>query len=77
MRYVQAVLRWERRGQPRHSRKCCARMVWPSERFVHQPEVCDQLLNPTEVELEKAADVEYATRRRTRGRRGKRGRHKG
>ena len=58
MRYVQAVLRWERAGEPRHSRKCCARMVWPTERRRHPPSACDALLNPEEKAAELALDVE-------------------
>ena len=66
MRYVQAVLRWERAGEPRHSRKCCARMVWPSERRVHPPEACASLLSSAEQELEARADAEAALRPRSR-----------
>ena len=41
MRYVKAALRWERRGEPRHSQECCSRMVWRTERGSHPPSVCD------------------------------------
>ncbi|KAL1511293.1 hypothetical protein AB1Y20_006098 [Prymnesium parvum] len=57
LRYVAAVLRWERRGEPRHSQRCCARMVWPSERSRQPPSVCDSLLSPREVEEEAAVDA--------------------
>ena len=72
MRYVQAVLRWERAGEPRHSRKCCARMVWPSERRVHPPEACQALLSPAEAAAEAALDEEFAKKRPARGRGGRR-----
>jgi hypothetical protein len=74
MRYVQAVLRWERTGEPRHSRQCCARMVWPTERGRHPPEACQALLSPAEFTAEAAIDQEASERPRlpSRGRRGRR-----
>lgn len=75
MRYVQAVLRWERAGSPHHSRPCCARMVWPSERRVHEPEVCRELLSPEEAALEAKVDADVALKRGAGGR-GRRGRKK-
>jgi len=57
MRYVAAVLRSAARGAPLHSRECCARMVWPTERFVHKPSVCSELLSPEEQAQEEALDV--------------------
>lgn len=75
MRYVQAVLRWERQGSPRHSRPCCARMVWPSERRVHEPEACRELLSPEEAALEATVDADVALKRGAGGR-GRRGRKK-
>ena len=61
MRYVAAVLRWERRGQPRHTRACCARMVWPTERHVHLPATCDDLIDSDEKAAEAAIDAASAT----------------
>ena len=58
MRYVAAVLRWERIGEPRHTRACCARMVWPTERRRHPASACDSLLNDEERQAEAALDVE-------------------
>ena len=60
MRYVGAVLRWERVGEPRHSRACCARMVWPTERNRHPPAACDALLNDEEKAAEAAIDAQNA-----------------
>jgi len=57
MRYVAAVLRSAARGAPLHSRECCARMVWPTERFVHSPSVCNELLTSEERSLEEQLDV--------------------
>ena len=80
MRYVAAVLRWERRGEPRHSRACCARMVWPTERRRHPPSACDALLDEREKAAELAIDSEGVGapiarggghRRRGRGARGR------
>jgi hypothetical protein len=61
MRYVAAVLRWERQGQPRHSRACCARMVWPTERRRHPPSACYSLLDDAERTAESALDAGGAT----------------
>lgn len=82
MRYVKAALRWESRGEPRHSKQCCARMVWPTERNVHRPEVCAQLLSADEMAAEAAIDAERVAERggrRGKGRRGggRRGRGRG
>ena len=61
MRYVAAVLRWEKMGDAsRHSRACCARMVWPTERNVHPPEACANLLNSEEMAAEAALDASGA-----------------
>ena len=57
MRYVAAVLRWERAGESRHSRACCARMVWPTERRVHPPEACANLLSSDEMAAEAQLDA--------------------
>jgi len=56
MRYVAAVLRSAAHGAPLHSRECCARMVWPTERFVHPPSVCNELLTANEQKLEAQLD---------------------
>jgi len=61
MRYVAAVLRSAAHGAPLHSRECCARMVWPTERFVHKPNVCNELLSPEEQVLEDRLDVAART----------------
>ena len=75
MRYVAAVLRWERAGEPRHSKGCCARMVWPTERRVHPASSCDSLLNDEEKAAETAIDaLPPPARGGRRGRRGGRGR---
>ena len=58
MRYVSSVLRWEQRGEPRHSRACCARMVWPTERRRHPPSACDSLLDEEERAAEAAIDAD-------------------
>ena len=76
MRYVQAVLRWERAGEPRHSRKCCARMVWPTERGRHPPETCQELLSPAELAAEAAVDLDVSVSAGSLPSRGQRGRRK-
>ena len=58
MRYVSSVLRWEQRGEPRHSRACCARMVWPTERRRQPPSACDSLLDEEERAAEAAIDAD-------------------
>jgi len=58
MRYVAAVLRSAAVGAPIHSRQCCTRMVWPTERFRHAPGVCNDVLSTQELALESAIDTE-------------------
>ena len=74
MRYVAAVLRWERLGEPRHTKQCCARMVWPTERFRHPPGTCSTLLSTDEAAAEAAIDAQAppAPGRAGGGRRGRR-----
>ena len=57
MRYVRAVLRHAAAGRELHSRSCCARMVWPTERFRHAPNVCAELLSTAELAREAAIDA--------------------
>lgn len=82
MRYVAAVLRWERQGESRHSKECCARMVWPTERRVHPPESCARLLSPDEMKAEAQLDTTLLSPslgrggRRGGGRRGRNGRNR-
>ena len=64
MRYVSAALRWESVGEPRHSRACCARMVWPTERFVHPPSSCGALLSQEEMEAEAVVDTQLQAARK-------------
>jgi hypothetical protein len=76
MRYVGAVLRWERQGvSTKHTRSCCARMVWPSERRRHPPSSCSWLLNSEEMQAEAQVDADggpLAGVVAPRGRRGRR-----
>ena len=75
MRYVGAVLRWERQGvSTKHTKSCCARMVWPTERRRHDPSTCEWLLTHDEVAAEAAIDSAAGDTVPAggRGRRGKR-----
>lgn len=86
MRYVGAVLRKETVGvSTKHTKECCARMVWPTERRRHAPSTCEWLLSPDEVQAEAAIDAQPDAllsapaggrgRGRGRNRRGKRKGH--
>ena len=72
MRYVAAVLRNAAQGADLHSRECCARMVWPTERFRHAAGVCEQLL--TEEERRREAALDSAVKAQTGGEVGAKGR---
>ena len=59
MRYVGAVLRKGTVGvSTKHTKGCCARMVWPTERRRHAPRTCEWLLSPDEVQAEAAIDAQ-------------------